>query len=230
MRVVLFDIDGTLVAKTSTEAAERERFRRAVYDEVGRSPPIEPWRYDGMVDPQICRYLMLEVGLSENVADAHLPKVIERVGQIYMTSEKRPVLNKGVERLLEILKASSKHKLGVLTGNLSVVGEEKLRLTGIRTYFVETFYSDAYFERSELVKDAVRTCVGKYRLPGNKSVIIVGDTPRDVEAARNTGATAIAVASGFFSESDLAAEGPDMVFRDLDPRRELLVALDMEAA
>jgi phosphoglycolate phosphatase-like HAD superfamily hydrolase len=230
MRVILFDIDGTLVTKVSTDAAERERFRRAVYDEVGRSPPIEPWRYDGMVDPQICRFLMIDVGLSENGANDHLRNVIDRVGQIYMTTEKRPVLNNGVGKLLEILSVSSKPKLGVLTGNLSVVAEEKLRLTGIRAYFVETFYSDGYFERGELVRDAVHTCVGKYRLRDNESVTIVGDTPRDVEAAKNNGAKAIAVASGSFSEGDLAAAGPDAVFPDLNPRRELLRALDLEIA
>jgi phosphoglycolate phosphatase len=228
MRVILFDIDGTLVMKRSAETDERERFRRAVYDEVGRSPQIEPWRYDGMVDPQICRLLLINVGMSENAADEHLKRVIERVGQIYMTTVKRPMLNDGVGKLLNILSASSKHKLGVLTGNLSVVAEEKLRLTGTRAYFAETFYSDDYFERDELAKDAIQTCVGKYRLCSNESVIIVGDTPRDVDAAKFNGAKVIAVASGFFSEGELAAAGADVVFHDLNPRSELLKALELE--
>jgi phosphoglycolate phosphatase len=227
MRVILFDIDGTLVKKRSTEADERERFRRAVYDEVGRSPPIEPWRYDGMVDPQICRLLLIDVGLSENAADERLQRVIDRVERIYVATEKRPVLNDGVGKLLKILSASSRHKLGVITGNLSVVAEEKLRLTGTRAYFAETFYSDGYFERAELARAAIRTCVGKYRLRGEEFVTIVGDTPRDVEAAKSNGAKAIAVASGFFSEGELAAAGADAVFHDLSPRADLLKAFEM---
>jgi phosphoglycolate phosphatase-like HAD superfamily hydrolase len=230
MHIILFDIDGTLVKKRSTEADERERFRRGVYDEVGRSPPIEPWLYDGMVDPQICRLLLIDVGLSESAADEHLQRVIDRVGQIYVVSEKRPVLNDGVGKLLKILSSSSRHKLGVMTGNLSVVAEEKLRLTGTRAYFAETFYSDGYFERAELAKAAIRTCVAKYGLRGEESVTIVGDTPRDVEAAKSSGAKAIAVASGFFSEDELIAAGADGVFQDLNPSVDLLRALDFEIA
>jgi phosphoglycolate phosphatase-like HAD superfamily hydrolase len=230
MHVLLFDIDGTLVLKQSTDANELERFRCAIADEVGRSPPTHPWRYDGMVDPQICRLLLSDVGLSESAADRHLRRVIERVGQIYMAMEKHPVLNDGVGELLKTLSVSSRHKLGVLTGNLSVVGEEKLRITGIRAYFDETFYSDGYFERRDLVREAVDACVTKYRLRGKGSVTIIGDTPRDVEAAKSSGAKAIAVATGFFSESELASAGPDAVFRDLNPRSDLLKALDFEIA
>jgi phosphoglycolate phosphatase-like HAD superfamily hydrolase len=228
MHALLFDIDGTLVLKQSTEANELERFRRAIVDEVERSPPTQPWGYDGMVDPQICRLLLCDVGLSESAADKHLRRVIERIGQIYMTMEKHPVLNDGVGELLKTLSVSSRHKLGVLTGNLSVVGEEKLRITGIRAYFDETFYSDGYFERRDLVREAVDACVTKYRLRGKGSVTIIGDTPRDVEAAKSSGAKAIAVATGFFSESELASAGPDAVFRDLNPRSDLLKALDFE--
>ena len=229
MRVILFDLDGTLILKRSTDANERERFRRAIADEVGVSPPTEPWQYDGMVDPQICRLLLIKVGLSRGDADRHLPRVIERVGQIYVAMEKRPILNDGVDRLLVILRAS-KQKLGVLTGNISVVAEEKLRLTGIRDYFEEAFYSDGYFDRGDLVRSAVKTCVRKYRLRDNGEVTVIGDTPRDVEAAKHSGVRVLAVASGFFSESELAAAGPNAVFRDLIPGRELLRALAVEVA
>jgi phosphoglycolate phosphatase len=228
MRVILFDIDGTLVLKQSTDADELERFRRAIFDEVGRFPPTQPWRYDGMVDPQICRLLLIDVGLSESAADKHLRRVIERVGEIYKTMERHPILNDGVRELLKILSASSRHELGVVTGNLSVVAEEKLDLTGIRAYFDETFYSDGYFQRRDLVREAVNACVKKYQLREKDSVVIIGDTPRDVEAAKSSGARAIAVATGHFSEGQLGSTGADAVFRDLNPRPDLLKALDFE--
>ena len=230
MRVILFDIDGTLVLKQSTDANELERFRRAIADEVGKSPPTQPWRYDGMVDPQICRLLLIDVGLSESAADKHLRRVIERVGEIYKTMEKHPILNDGVGELLRKLSLSSKHELGVVTGNLSVVAEEKLGLTGIRAYFNETFYSDGYFERRDLVREAVEACVMKYQLCGKDSVVIIGDTPRDIEAAKCNGAKAIAVATGHFSKGQLESAGADAVFRDLNPRTDLLKALDFEIA
>ena len=228
MHVVLFDIDGTLVLKRSTEANERERFRRAISDVVGRSPPTEPWRYDGMVDPEICRLILIEVGLSPDDAARYLQAVVGRMAEIYLTMEKHPALNDGVEELLKTLSASSNHKLGVLTGNLSAVAEEKLRLTGIRAYFAETFYSEGYFDRGALVRDAVNACVRKYRLPGNRAVTIVGDTPRDMEAANANGATAIGVASGFYSASELTRAGAVAVFQSLNPCNALLAALGVE--
>ncbi len=225
MHVVLFDIDGTLVSKQSTEANERERFRRAIADVVGRSPPTEPWRYDGMVDPEICRLLLVEIGLSAEEVARCLQRVIARVGEVYLAMEKRPVLNNGVDTLLRVVTASSNHKLGVLTGNLSAVAEEKLRLTGIRAHFAETFYSNGYFDRGEMVRDAVQACVRKYGIRDSQAVAILGDTPRDMEAANANNARAVGVATGFYSIDELASAGASAVFRILEPRNELLKAL-----
>lgn len=228
MRIVLFDIDGTLISKKSTEANERERFRHAVADVAGRAPPTEPWRYDGMVDPEICRLLLIEVGLSSRAAAELVQKVIARVRELYLRMEKLPVLNDGVQELMQILSVSSSHKLGVLTGNLSTVAEEKLRLTGIRSYFSETFYSNGYFRRSDLVRQAVLECVRRYQLRGNRAVTIVGDTPRDMEAANANNAEAVGIASGFYSVSDLQRAGAVAVFRSLEPCNALLKALRVE--
>jgi phosphoglycolate phosphatase len=228
MHIILFDIDGTLVVKRSTEADEKERFRRAVHDVVGRTPPIEPWRYDGMVDPEICRLLLIDTGLSQDAAEEYVQQVVAKVGEIYLTINKHPILNEGVDRLLRILRGSSNHRLGVLTGNLSAVGEEKLRLTSIREYFVETFYSNGYFDRGDLVRDAVHACVRKYHLRGNEAVTIVGDTPRDIEAARANNATAVGVATGFYPANELENAGASAVFQSLEPSNELLKALQDE--
>lgn len=228
MRVILFDIDGTLVSKRSTEANERERFRRAIADVVGKSPSIEPWLYDGMVDPEICRRLLIEVGLRSDTASKYVQRVIDRVGEIYLKMEKRPVLNDGVDELLRILDSSPHVRLGVLTGNLSTVAEEKLLLTGIRTYFDETFYSNGYFDRGDLVRNALHVSTRKYRLSDSAAVAVVGDTPRDIEAAKANGANAIGVASGFYSLDQLVGAGATAVFRNLIPCNELLRALGVE--
>ncbi len=228
MRIVLFDIDGTLVSKHSTEPQERERFRRGVLDVIGKSPPIEPWRYDGMVDPEICRRLLMEVGLSANAAAARLEEVVRRVGEIYLTMDKHPILNGGVEKLLRILSASPNHKLGVVTGNLSAVAEEKLRITHVRAHFAEVFCSDGYSDRSDLVKDAVRLCTKKYRVVGVSALTVVGDTPRDVQAANANGLEAVAVSSGFYSTDELERAGARAVFGTLEPSDELLKALHFE--
>lgn len=227
LKVVLFDIDGTLISKQSTEATERERFRRGVADEVGRSLPTEPWLYDGMVDPEICRRLLLKAGLSAESIPKLLQRVILRVETVYLKMEKKPVLNHSVDELLGILSASSDHMLGVLTGNLRAVAEEKLRLTGIRGYFGDVFCSNGYLSRDDLVRDAVRDCVGRHGLREKNSVVIVGDTPRDMEAARKNEAKAIGVATGFYTMGELQRAGAAVVFRSLEPSNELFEAFGL---
>jgi len=228
LQIILFDIDGTLLAKQSTEGDERERFRRAVLEVVGKSPATEPWKYDGMVDPEICRLLLTKVGLSPTATAEHLQQVLTQVGEIYLAMEKKPILNKGVANLLPILKTSSDHRLGVLTGNLASVAEEKLRITGIRSHFSEVFYSDGYFNREDLVRAAVGQCIGKYQLRDPKSVTIVGDTPRDIEAANANNVEALGAATGFYSAEQLAEAGATAVFSSLEPSKGLLEALHMK--
>jgi len=225
--VVLFDIDGTLMSSSTAEEDERRRYLITIREVVGREPSVIPSRFAGMVDPQICKILLTETGLDDERVGYFLPKVLRRMGEIYRDMEKRPKLNEDVEELLRIPRRSQNHVVGVLTGNLSAVAKEKLRTTGIDSYFAEGFYADSYFDRSRLIEDAVRTCVTKYKLPDRKNVIIVGDTPRDVSAANAAKATSIGVASGVFSLEQLFHANPTWFFSDLKPSRELLSALGL---
>jgi phosphoglycolate phosphatase-like HAD superfamily hydrolase len=194
-------------------------------DVVGTEPSVIPSRFAGMVDPQICKILLAETGLDDEKVEYFLPKVLARMGEIYRDMEKRPILNEGVEELLRILTKSQNHIVGVLTGNLSAVAAEKLRITGIDSYFAERFCADKYFDRNRLIEDAVRTCVANNKLSDRKNVMIVGDTPRDMSAANAARATSIGIATGIFSLEQLSHANATSVFPDLKPSKELLRAL-----
>ncbi len=225
--VVLFDIDGTLVSSSTGEVDEGRRYLATIRDVVGREPSVVPSRFAGMVDPQICRILLTETGLDEAHVDVFLPKVLRRMAEVYREMEKSPRLNEGVEALLRILSGSQNHVVGVLTGNISEVAKEKLRITRIDSYFTEGFYADNYFDRNNLIEDAAKTCVEKYRLPKRSNVIIIGDTPKDVSGANAAGATSIGIASGVFSLEQLSHANATWLFHDLRPSRELLNALGL---
>jgi phosphoglycolate phosphatase len=225
--VVLFDVDGTLISSAKSMGDERNRFLASIYAVVGSEPSVVPSSFAGMVDPQICKILLAESGLDEEKVALLLPRVLARMREIYHEMEKRPILNEGVEDLLRILAASKSHIVGVLTGNLSAVAQEKLRLTGIASYFVEGFYADDYLDRRPLIEDAVKKCVMNYKLPDRKNVLIIGDTPRDVSAANAAKATSIGIASGVFSMEQLSQAKATYVFPDLKPSRELLRALGL---
>ena len=155
-----------------------------------------------------------------------IPKVLARMGEVYHDMEKeRDILSDGVEQLLQALSRSSTHVLGVLTGNISAVGEEKLTITGIKQYFSERFYSDGYYDRNRLVEDAVQRCVAKFYLWDRKNIVIIGDTPLDVTAANAAHATSIGIASGVFTLTQLSRAGAKWAFSNLRPSKQLISAI-----
>jgi len=227
VHVILFDIDGTLISSQKSEFDERKRYFEAVYQVTGKAPLVDPSRFAGMVDPQICRIILTEIG----VADEFLPKILATMTEVYQKMPKELVLNRGVKELLNILSHSTNHVLGVLTGNISAIAKEKLTVTGISEYFKESFYADNYDDRNRLVQDAVQVCVSKYSLESTKGVIIVGDTPLDVKAAAAAHATSIGIASGVYSMDTLSqAGGATMILRDLTPTNELFTAISFNIA
>ena len=224
--VILFDIDGTLLSTKVTQHDEGRRYIEAIRDVTGKEPKVVPSRFAGMVDPQICRILLTELGLNQGGVDELVRKVVARMGAVYPDMNKRKkALNAGVEELLRTLSKSPNHILGILTGNISAIGEEKLIMTGIRSYFAEKFYADEYCERNRLVEDAVTSCVRKYHLSDRRNAMIVGDTPLDMAAANAANATSIGVASGVFSITQLLDAGAKWAFPNLRPTKELLKAL-----
>jgi phosphoglycolate phosphatase-like HAD superfamily hydrolase len=208
-----------------TEESEKRRYVETIQDVTGMKPHVVASRFAGMVDPQICKIMLAELGLSGDQIDRSLPKVLERMGEVYRKMEKKLTLNTGVRELLSILATSPRHVTGVLTGNLTAVAEEKLTRTRIREYFSELFCADEYFDRTSLVEDAVRTFVAKHELNSRKDVVIVGDTPRDIEAANVSHAISVGVASGVYSLPQLSRAGAAHVYPNLEPSKELLAGL-----
>jgi phosphoglycolate phosphatase-like HAD superfamily hydrolase len=223
--VVLFDIDGTLVSSEKSKLDERRRYVDAIREVTGKEPLVNPSRFAGMVDPQICRIILAETGINEPELESYLPKVLSRMAVAYRKMPKQVTLNHGVKDLLDLLSHSTRHVLGVLTGNISTIAKEKLAAAGIGQYFKEGFYADNYDDRNRLVEDAVRACVSKYSLANAKNVIIVGDTPLDVKAAKAAYATPIGIASGVYSMETLSLSGATMTFQDLTPTNDLLSSL-----
>lgn len=202
-----------------------ESIRESIRDVAGKEPRVMTSRFAGMVDPQICEILLTEIGLSKSQVEHFLPKVLARMGEVYRGMEKKVALNSGVLGLLGILAISPRFVLGVLTGNLSSVAEEKLVITGIRPYFSDLFCADNYFDRTQLVEDAVQTCLKKYGLNSRTDVLIIGDTPRDIAAANAAEATSVGISSGVFSTVQLREAKASQVYQSLEPTRELLSGL-----
>jgi len=228
MKLVLFDIDGTIL---STEGAGRRAMEGALKETFGTSGP-SGYRYDGKTDIQIVRELMRATGMDDSEIDARLPVVLEdylrRLDRELANRSLRLVLFEGVLQLLESIEARSDRVLGLLTGNLAGGAERKLRAVGIdpARFRIGAFGSD-HERRSELPGVALERWRTTHGLtPAGDRLVIIGDTPADIECGRGVGARAIAVATGHYSVEDLAAHAPSAVFPDLRDTDAVMRAID----
>lgn len=217
-KLVLFDIDGTLVR---SRGAGRTAIHQALLEEFGNAGPIEDMRFDGKTDPQIVTELLVAVGHP----GAHDLACVRRVCDVYLRrlefeltegeGEVWPL--EGVPDLLDALERRNDAVLGLLTGNIERGAELKLRRAGLawNRFRVGAFGSDAA-ARPDLPPVAVaRAEPVMGRAPAGHDVVIIGDTPADMTCGRSVGARAIGVATGFYSREDLAASGAFRVLPDL---------------
>lgn len=226
MRLVLFDVDGTLL---SARGAGRRALGRALVEVYGTAGPIDTYDFHGGTDPQIVRELLAAAGLS---ADA----VVVREDCLYaryvahleaeVGDGREVTLYPGVGALVETLARTDRCLLGLLTGNIEAGARIKLEPTGLLPHFRLGAYGSDDADRTRLPAIAARraeTVAG--RAFQGSDVVVIGDTPRDVGCARAFGATAIAVATGRHSVSDLAASGADRVFPDFSETARVVTAI-----
>ena len=218
MRLVLFDIDGTLLLS-------RGAGRRAVLSAMaGMLPPPEAVRgvrFDGKTDPQIVRELLHAAGDPRYADQRHIAEVLDRYVGFLREELARPDhvtdVMPGVFPLLDRVEAHATTLLGLLTGNVAPGAELKLRSAAIdpARFQVGAFGSD-HHERSALPAIAAARARPHFgRPPAGAEVVIVGDTPADVTCGQGIGARAIGVATGSYSAEELSAAGAFAAFDDL---------------
>jgi phosphoglycolate phosphatase len=222
-RILLFDIDGTLVhaggaGRRALEAAMEEHLGGAVR-------PTEAWlsgmKLDGMTDRLIVREAMLAVGhpfeasLCDRILDsyaAHLEREIHGPGYEILP---------GVLALLDTLSRRDA-VVGLCTGNILRGARIKLRHGGLDRYFgfgegdVYGFAADGE-AREHIVVAALRRASARLgREVSAREAIVIGDTPRDVAGAHAAGCPALAVATGRFGVDALRASGAERVVPTLE--------------
>jgi phosphoglycolate phosphatase len=224
MRLVLFDIDGTLLDSSGMGRASMQR----ALAEVFGSPGQPSYRYDGKTDKQIVRDTMRLEGHSDEHIDSRMEKLIDlyldglRTGVKSGKFHVRPL--DGVVDLLDALEAHEDVVLGLLTGNVEPGARVKLSAAGIDPdrFRVNAFGSD-HEHRPQLPAIAQRRASETLGLDiAGERVIVIGDTPADIECGRALGAKAIGVASGHYTVEQLQAHEPYAVFPSLSDTAKLL--------
>jgi len=224
MRLVLFDIDGTLL---NSGGMGRVAMQRAL-DQVFGSPGNPSYRYDGKTDKQIVRDVMRLEGHSDAHIDSQMHKLIELYLEGLREGAKSGKFNvRPLDGVVDILAALEKRDdviLGLLTGNVEAGARIKLNAAGIDPdrFRVNAFGSD-HEHRPELPAIAQRRAGETLGLDiAGDRLVVIGDTPADIECGRSIGAKAIGVASGHYTVKDLEAHNPYAAFPSLKNTQRVL--------
>lgn len=212
MRLILFDIDGTLIDSGGAGVRSLDLAFEKVFSVPDAFHGIS---MAGKTDTQIIKESLRKHGLPEN---GNFSAIIEA----YLAHLRHEILNEGkhvkpgIYEILDQLLTMEEVGLGLLTGNLEQGARIKLEPFDLNRYFPSGAFGSDDEDRNRLLPVAVE----RFREMFNEKIearqsLVIGDTPRDVECAHIFGAACIGVATGPYSAEDLVRAGADHVFEDL---------------
>lgn len=227
MRVPLFDIDWTLLAKDRKHNIHNDSFFHAFKEVYGIvDPKTQSW--EGKVDRQILVETAVLNGIGEDTARKKIPEAIDEMKKYFFQRRDEGVFNAlpGVRETLEELRNRGA-LLGLLTGNVEAIAWAKLEIAGIKDFFKFGAFGDMSERRVDLIHIARSRAE---HIAGHsidiREFVIVGDSPLDVACAKEGGIDSIAVASGTFSIEELTKTGPEHVIPSLGAKNELISFLE----
>ncbi|MGE5835288.1 MAG: HAD family hydrolase [Acidobacteriota bacterium] len=227
--IVLFDIDGTLIrsggagVRGMNAAFERLHGVRGALDGVSLA---------GRTDRAIVGDVLRATGVEPT--DREVARVREAYIEHLRVEIKRPVADPtgvlpGVVAVLDAMAAAPHARVGLLTGNFEPGAAVKLSHFDLWERFTFGAFGDDHVDRRALVPVALdRARRAGHSTPAPNRVVVIGDTPLDVDCAKAHGARAVAVATGPFDRAALAAAGADLVvetFEDAAPLTRWLLTI-----
>jgi phosphoglycolate phosphatase-like HAD superfamily hydrolase len=221
MRILLWDIDGTLTRSTRVDSYKdyTAPVLEAVFGTAGR---LHEMKVSGMTDLQIIAEALRDEGfthenISERAVELHERYMVE-MERVHGNGEQLFEVLPGVREVLQAAVEHPRYFSALLTGNIKPAAQLKMRLAGLSEYFqLPGAYGDDSYDRRDLPALAavrINEHLGTSLQP--HQFIVIGDTPNDIACARHFGARVLAVATGrMYSPEDLRALKPDALLPDL---------------
>jgi phosphoglycolate phosphatase len=215
MRAVLFDVDGTLLSSGGAGAAS---WRMAFDDLYGIPVDIGKYTDAGMTEPEVATLTFQKVLGRDPTAQElarlmstrlhHLPRTVAESRSFRVL----PGVRETLDRLHE-----AGYLLGITTGGVEAAAHIKLARANLGHYFAFGGYGSDSKDRTQLTRRALERAAVLLGEPLDpREVLVVGDTPHDVDAAHGAGAVAVGVATGHFSREELRDAGADYVLGSLE--------------
>jgi phosphoglycolate phosphatase len=210
-KLILFDIDGTLITAGGAGSRSLDRAFHALF---GIEAAFKDITMAGKTDIQIIKEGLGKHGFSST--DGNVVRMEEMYLHFLREEINNPLkgLKPGIKEILVHLN-EMKMPLGLLTGNLEGGARIKLGPFGLNEYFPDGAFGSDHEDRDELLPIAIEkfSRIGLSFTP--RECIVIGDTPRDVRCAKIHGAYCFAVATGPYSKADLLKTDADIVFDSL---------------
>jgi phosphoglycolate phosphatase len=232
MRILLWDIDGTLIR--SAQAGGYKVYMIPVLEEIfGTAGQLADMQVSGMTDLQIVIEALRDAGISQDEILARAEVLVSR-----LTEEARKVTGNGVKffellpgvrETLEALAAHPRYESALLTGNIKPMAELKMELVGLDKFFT---LPGAFGEESHIRRDLPARAAERIRQHlqvdlAPEQFIVIGDTPNDIDCARHFGARAVAVGTGrVYLREEIIACNPDALLPDLADTDLVIKTLD----
>jgi phosphoglycolate phosphatase-like HAD superfamily hydrolase len=226
VRLVLFDIDGTLI---DTGGAGTHALNLAFSEVFSIESAFDSIDMAGKTDPQIIKECLKKHAISP--LDGNIPRLlgayVKNLASLMRRDGREGLqpksLKPGVMELLDFLLSTKGLRIGLLTGNIQEGAWIKLSSFAIHRYFSFGAFGSDHEDRTELLPVAVNmfrniSGIGVDYL----DCVVVGDTPMDIGCAKPYGAYSVAVATGPYSAGELEASGANAVFETLPGGDEFL--------
>lgn len=221
MRVLLWDIDGTLIR--SAKAGGYKEYTIPVLEEIfGTAGRLADLQVSGMTDLQIVFEALSDEGISQEEilgrAEELVSRLTEEARLVTGNGKKFFELLPGVRETLEALAAHPRYKSALVTGNIKPMAQLKMELVGLEQFFTlpGAFGDESHNRRDLPAKAAERIRAFLQMDLAPEQFIVIGDTPNDIDCAHHFGARAVAVGTGrFYSTEEVLKHKPDKFLPDL---------------
>jgi len=225
-RLILFDIDGTLTRTQSGYVP----FNQAVFSTFGIRGDIRTVVPDGNTDPRIVQDIFIAANVHIEVAPAQWEEFATTLERCYGDAVRAGTTIvralPGVTELLQALSQNSGFGGSVVTGNFEQIAQVKLKSAGLDYHLCRGAYGGDSPHRPDLpviAQQRWEALSGRSVSPGQ--CVIVGDTPKDLEAARTNGMKCVLVGTGRYPVEELLLYSPDACLADLTNTAEVLQTL-----